>query len=317
LSRWIPIGAAFLVGVFTALQARINGQLSDVLDNALEAATISFGSGFIILVVFAAFNRRLRTGIVRVVDALRDGSLPRWQVLGGLMGGFFVVVQSATVPVIGVAIFIVAVVAGQTANSLIVDRIGLGPAGKQPINAWRVGAAVIALVAVALAVSDRLTGTASILPVAFALLAGVLVAVQQAINGRVGQVAGTPMTAAWANFFFGSLGLGMALGFVVLVFAAPVSTLPSGPWWLYTGGLIGAVYIATAAWVVPIIGVLVFVLVSISGQLVGSLILDWVWPIGGARVTWALVGGVLLAFVAVFVATRPGATSRIHSRMQG
>ena len=57
-------------------------------------------------------------------------------------------------PSLGVAVFTVAVVAGQSSNSLIVDRMGLGPAGKQAITRSRVISAVLAVVAVTVAVVE-------------------------------------------------------------------------------------------------------------------------------------------------------------------
>ncbi len=306
LSRSIPITAALAVGVLIALQARINGQLSTELNNGLQAALISFGSGLVLLSVMWLASAKMRAGGRRMVHAVRDGTLPTWMILGGFLGGFFVTVQATTVPVIGVAVFTVAVVAGQSANSLFVDRIGLGPAGKQPITLGRVGAAILAVAAVVLAIADRFGGGSGVTPLAvgFALFAGFAIAVQQAMNGRVSRASESPFTAAWLNFAFGTLGLGVALGVAAVVTGHPIGALPSGPWWIYVGGVLGVAFIATSAWVLPIIGVLVFALVAIAGQLIGSLVLDLVFPVPGSNVTWNLVAGVLLALVAVLLATR-------------
>jgi transporter family-2 protein len=304
--RAFPITVAFVIGVLIAGQARINGELSVALSGGIQAAVISFGSGFILLTALLVFLPQMRRGIPQLARAVRAGSLPRWQVFGGLLGGFFVAVQSATVPVLGVAAFTVAVVAGQSANSLLVDRAGLGPAGKQPITAIRVFAAGLALVAVTLAVADRFGDSVNFAPLAlaFAVIAGVLIAVQQAINANVGRAAGSPMTAAWVNFFFGTLGLGAALGIGITFFTGQWTALPSAPWWMYLGGTIGLIFIAAAAWVVPIIGVLIFALASIAGQLFGALALDVVLPAPGSSITWNLVAGVLLALVAVVLSGR-------------
>ena len=157
--------ASVSVGAMTALQSRINGELAHVTGNGIEAAVVSFGSGWILLSLLLAW-RPMRTGLAGVVRAVKSGSLRPWQVMGGFLGAFFVCVQSISVPLIGVAIFTVAVVAGQSSNSLVVDRVGLGPAGKQPITGARVLSALIAVIAVAIAVSDRVIGPAdSSLPV--------------------------------------------------------------------------------------------------------------------------------------------------------
>ena len=42
MPAWLAIGGAVLVGVLTALQARINGQLGARLDDGLVAAVVSF-----------------------------------------------------------------------------------------------------------------------------------------------------------------------------------------------------------------------------------------------------------------------------------
>jgi bacterial/archaeal transporter family-2 protein len=306
ITRFLPPAAAFVVGLLVALQARINGQLSSELQNGLQAAVVSFGSGFIVLTLLLVFMPRMRQGFPQLRQALREGTIRPWQIFGGILGGFFVAVQSATVPVLGVAVFTVAVVAGQSANSLFVDRVGLGPAGKQPITPARVVAAVLAVFAVGLAVFDRLVAASDIAPfaVAFALIAGVLIAVQQAINARVGRAAHSAWTAAWVNFVFGTAALILGLGIAVGIGWTQLSALPGHSWVIYTGGLIGVLFIATAAWVVRVIGVLLFAVLTIAGQLLGALILDIVAPTPGSLVTWNLLAGVLLALLAGVIASR-------------
>ncbi len=304
--------AAFGVGALTALQSRINGELSYVTGNGIEAAVVSFGSGWLILTVMLLAWRPMREGLRQVMASVRDGRLKWWQVLGGLLGAFFVAVQSTTVPVIGVAVFTVAVVAGQSANSLVVDRIGLGPAGRQDITVARVLSAVLAVLAVGVAVSDRWSGpgNSSLLAVAAALVAGLAIAVQQAINGRVGRAAGNAFTATWINFGFGCLLLGSAFGLAWAFTSYDPGPLPSQPLWLYLGGAIGVLFIATAAWVVQVLGVLLFALLSIAGQLTGALVIDIVLPTPGSTFHPVLVLGVLLAGLAVAVGAAPAWRAR-------
>lgn len=294
---------ALAVGALTALQSRINGELASVTQSGLQAAMVSFGTGWILLSVILLARPGVRRGLVAVGQALRSGSLRWWQVVGGLLGGFFVAVQSATVPLIGVAVFTVAVVAGQVSNSIVVDRIGLGPAGRQPVTPTRVISAILAIGAVVIAVSDRLGGEVegSTLAVVAALVAGLAIAVQQAINGRVGATARNAWTAAWVNFTLGTVMLGVALGVAWGLTEFDPGALPAGPWWLYLGGTIGVLFIAAAAWVVQRLGVLLFALLAITGQLTGALLLDWLAPAAGVTFHLTLVAGVVLAAVAVAV----------------
>lgn len=303
--RFVPLLATFLVGGLTALQSRINGELSRSIGGGLEAAIVSFGSGLLILLVLTAVNPSIRAGLGRVTRAVRTGELAWWQILGGILGGFFVAVQAATVPLIGVAVFTVAVVAGQSSNSLLVDRVGLGPAGRQAITVRRAVSAALAVAAVALAVGSRFVeGSVPPAAVAFAFVAGLAIAVQQAINGRVARTSQNPMSATFLNFLFGTMALASAFGVTWAVTGSGPSALPAGPWWLYMGGAIGIVFIAIASWVVPIVGVLFFALLSIAGQLSGALLLDLVAPTAGTKLEWNLFAGVLLAFCAVAFAAR-------------
>lgn len=301
----VPLVASFAVGATTALQARVNGQLAVELGNGLEAAVYSFGSGLIVLAVIVALVPSVRRGVARVPKAVRSGELSWWQPLGGVLGGFFVGVQTAAVPLVGVAVFTVAVVAGQSLNSLVVDRIGLGPAGVQHLTVPRLVSAAVAVLAVAVAVSSRLSSTDfSPGAVVLAFVAGLAIAVQQAVNGRTARAAGNPMSAAFLNFVMGTAAL--LAGFLVrwAVSGTGPSPLGGGPWWAYVGGLLGLGFIAIAAWAVPLVGVLVFALVTIAGQLSGALMLDIVAPTAGTQVGWNLIVGVLMAFVAVAIAAR-------------
>ncbi len=102
------------------------------------------------------------------------------------------------------------------------------------------------------------------------------------------------------NFVTGVSILIMVFGFMVLVGTVAPRALPSGPLWLYFGGVVGVIFIGTTAWVVGKVGVLRLSLLAISGQLVGSLVLDLV--VNG-YLDAPLILGVILAFMAVIVNT--------------
>jgi len=121
---------AAISGVMIALQARANGELSHRLGNGVEAALVSFGSGLIIIAIVAIFSPKIKEGARNLRGAVVRKELPRWTLFAGALGGSFVAVQTHIVPLIGVAIYSVSSIAGQTAASLIVDRIGFTGGGK-------------------------------------------------------------------------------------------------------------------------------------------------------------------------------------------
>ncbi|MGH3979249.1 MAG: DMT family transporter [Pseudonocardiaceae bacterium] len=311
--RVAGLAVAVVVGMALAAQARINGELAGRIGDGVVAALLSFAGGQLILLIMVAAVPRMRRGVVRVVRAVRDGGLRPWHVLGGLFGAFLVICQGLTVGAIGVAVFTVAVVAGQAMSSLAVDRAGVGPGGSRPVTVTRIAGALLAIGAVLLAVSERL-GMPSALGIAvLPVLAGIGVAWQQAVNGRVsaaaagnagGGVVGGALSAALVNFT-----VGIALLLVVAVVEVALRGLPAplpGDPLLYLGGPLGVVFIATAAAVVSLTGVLLLGLGTVAGQLFGALLLDLLAPAAGDHLTATTVAGTALTLVAMAIAALPG-----------
>ena len=298
LPVWVALGGAALIGVMTAVQARVNGQLGVRLEDGLVAALISFGSGLLILTVASIALPAGRRGFVRLASGVRERRIPFWMLCGGAAGALTVATQGLAVGLIGVALFTVGVVAGQTVCGLVLDRLGAGPSGVVAVTTGRVLGGVLALAAVAIA----LTGGTVDAPLWMLLLpfaAGVGIAWQQATNGRLRQRVGTPLTATLVNFIGGSLCLLVAAGIGVAV-TGPPAALPTEPW-LYVGGALGVCYIFLSAALVVHTGVLLLGLASVAGQLAASVALDLVWPApAGPSVGTALtMAAVALASVVV------------------
>ncbi len=306
-------GTAVVVGVGVAMaaQARINGELASRIDDGLVAALTSFVGGLLLLTLLVAVLPQMRLGLGKVRAALVDRRLRPYQLLGGIFGAFLVTTQGLTVSALGVAVFTVAVVAGQAASSLLVDRAGVGPGGPQPVNVPRVVGAVLALGAVVLATSDRLGTPGTLWLVVLPALAGVGIAWQQAVNGRVGAAArgvGHPLAgmlpAALVNFTVGTVALVLVTTVEVAIRGLP-DPLPTEAW-LYLGGPLGMLFIGAAAAVVPITGVLLLGLGTVAGQLIGALLLDLFVPAGHGHLTATTLIGTALTLVAVTVIALPG-----------
>jgi transporter family-2 protein len=291
---------AALSGLMIALQARANGELSHRLNNGLEAALVSFGSGLIIIAVIAAFNPAIKEGIRNLRAAVANKEIAQWKLLAGALGGSFVAIQTHIVPLIGVAIYSVASIAGQTAMSLVVDRIGLTGGGKKLISKRRVAAAVLTVLAVFVSVFDRIDAkNLSLFAVVLGCLAGAVVGVQRALNGQINEHSHQSFTTSLLNFITGtSLLLLLILG-GVLIGKIELVPLPAGPWWIYTGGVIGVIYIAFTSTIVQHLGVLTFTLFSVGGQLVGSLVIDLISPTNGVNVSAYLVTGIVMTYLGV------------------
>ena len=293
--------AAFC-GVMIAIQSRVNGELSHRLNNGLETACISFGSGLVVLIFIALANKKVRTGFGKISLAARTCAIPRWRLGAGVLGGLFIAIASSIVPLIGVAIYSVASIAGQTAVSLVVDRMGITGGGKAPITARRLGAAIVTVIAVLISVWDRIdANNLSLFAVLLAVIAGAGVGVQRALNGQINEFSHQSFATSLLNFINGTAILFLMLFVGIFIGKAHLTPLPAGPWWLYTGGTIGVIYIAFTSTIVQHVGVLTFTLFSVGGQLLGSLILDALVPTQGAHVTSYLITGIVMTYLGVIV----------------
>ena len=289
-------------GLLIALQARANGELSDRLGNGLQAALVSFTSGLIIIVVIALFNPSIKEGVRTLRRAVIAKAIPPWTLFAGMLGASFVAVQTQIVPLIGVAIYSVAAIAGQSAISLVVDRIGLTGGGKKEITPRRVTAAFVTVFAVFISVADRLDGKdLSIAAVILGVFAGAIVGVQRAMNGQINEHSQQSFTTSLLNFMMGTTFLLVLLLFAMTLGGMKLSPLPAGPWWIYTGGAIGVLYVAFTSTIVQHLGVLTFTLISVGGQLAGSLLIDFFSPTDGVQISIYLVSGIILTYLGVLV----------------
>jgi transporter family-2 protein len=295
-------GLAALSGVMIALQARANGELSYRLDNAPQAALVSFSSGLFFITIYAIFSPKIKDGIKRLRSAVSSGEIPKIRLLAGSLGGAFVALQTSVVPLIGVALYSVASIAGQSAISLLVDRIGLTGGGVKLISPRRIAAAFITVIAVLVSVLDKLEAdNFQLFALLLALIAGALVGVQRALNGQINEHSQNSYTTSLLNFITGTSFLTLFIIILIALGRVELQPLPIGPWWIYTGGVIGVIYIAATSLIVQHLGVLTFTLFSVGGQLIASLLLDIYSPTQGVSVSWYLVSGIAMTYIGVLV----------------
>jgi transporter family-2 protein len=293
---------AALTGVLISLQTRANGELSYLINNGLEAALVSFGSGLIIILIITPFNPHIKDGIANLRAAVARREIAKWKLLAGALGGSFVAIQTQVVPLIGVAIYSVASIAGQTAMSLIVDRIGLTGGGKKLISPRRISAALMTVLAVLISVLDRIhANNLSKIAVIGGCIAGILVGFRSALNGEINEHSKQSFTTSLLNFIAGTSFLLVLMIGGIFLGKIHLSPLPAGPWWIYTGGVIGVIYIAFISTIVQHLGVLTFTLFSVGGQLLSSLIIDLVSPTHGVHVSIYLVTGIIMTYLGVIV----------------
>ena len=137
---------------------------------------------------------------------------------------------------------------------------------------------------------------------ALVFLAGVVIAVQAAINARLGQALGNGMHAVLVSFVIGTVGA-VLYCLVEGGSVASLETLKAGPWWMWTGGLLGVAFVWSTIFAVPKIGVAVMFPLVVAGQMAAAIVLEHFGLLGSPTqpVSWARIGGVLLVVLGVVV----------------
>lgn len=294
---------AFLVSMSNALQARVNGAASEFVANPITAAMMSVGGGFLCAVLLIGFSGSARRGVGSLWRAGKQGRLQWWNYLAGMGGAVFILGQASIVPAYGVTLYMVSVVAGQSVASLLVDRLGIGVGPRRMVTMSRIAAALMAVSGALMVGLARPDGIVlAVAGLMWGLGAGGLTAIQYALNGLISKETGSVIVTSALNFF-----VGFSLLTVVYVISAAVAgfSIAAPPPihdypWLWLGGPLGLLFIASAAALVRTLGVLAFTVTSVSGQLTGALALDWFLPSGGSVLNGLVLAGFATTLAGVF-----------------
>jgi len=112
-----PLLIIILAGSMAALQAPMNAALGQGLGSGPAAATISFGVGFLALLLVLTMTGDM-------AHLTKATSVNRWLLIGGCLGAFYVWAILWTIPVLGVLTAISAMILGQLIVALLLDAFG-------------------------------------------------------------------------------------------------------------------------------------------------------------------------------------------------
>ena len=300
-TTWLFVVFAIAIASLNSLQARVNAELGFITGDGLLSAFLSITSGFVILLTVVAFSPKARKALGLVPVLLKTKKLAWWHLLGGASGAFYAVAQTTTGILLGVALFSVAIVSGQTLSSALADRYGIGPSGIHRLTPPRIIGTILVLVAVIVSVGGQINASFSVWVALVPFIAGFMFGLQLAVNGRVRQETSSVAASTFINF-----GVAAVLLFVFVAVKSFFIPLPSelpGDLWLYTGGVLGSVFIAGSAFVVARIGVLVLGVSVVAGQLMGATVIDLIAPSPLHPLTVSTIAGVILAIVAVAISS--------------
>jgi bacterial/archaeal transporter family-2 protein len=140
------------------------------------------------------------------------------------------------------------------------------------------------------------------IPMILAATAGISLVVQQALNANLRAALNS---AAWSGIMSYFIGV-ICMAALALALQDPIPSVATAariPWFAWSGGLFGAIFVVLAIFLIPQLGAAAFFALLIAGQMLGSIAFDHfgllgvpVHPVSAVRVIGAalLVGGVVL-----------------------
>lgn len=120
-------------GALLSVQAAINGQLGSKV-GVFRSAFLTFSVGALITALLIFF--------FETKHAVTLLEVPKWQLLGALLGVPYIVIMVLAVQRIGTAVATVAVIFGQLAMSMLIDNFGWLHNEAIPFSITRLGAVV-------------------------------------------------------------------------------------------------------------------------------------------------------------------------------
>ncbi|WP_025752612.1 MULTISPECIES: DMT family transporter [unclassified Pseudomonas] len=149
-----------------------------------------------------------------------------------------------------------------------------------------------------------------VLPPALALFAGAVLPFQATANAAVGRALGHWLWGAFTSLTVSSLVVIVAL-LVLRVPAPDMGKALQGPWWLWVGGVLGALYVAGAAALTPRLGAAGFLVLVVAGQIITAVLADHFGVMGltGKPLNLARLAGVVLILCGVLLVQGTWATA--------
>ena len=264
--------AALLVGAIVPVQTAINTRFRESVGSPIVAGFFSFIIGlFVSALIALALTGHL------IPDLATAAQQPWWVWLGGFMGVSFIVGNILLFPRIGSVETVILPILGQVTMGLLCDTTGIFNSPHVGVGPLRILGVAVVLVGIALVLeigrgAATTHATASGVKLWLWRLFGVLIgmgsATQTAVNGFLGRALGNPLPAGEVSLAVGVLLLAV-LSIVPRGPRRALFTRPApGPWWMWFGGVLGALFVVGGATLSPILGTGT----TVIGSLVGSIV---------------------------------------------
>lgn len=291
---------ALAMGLLVPLQTASNSRLRQAVGPAYVSTLVSFTVSTLALLLVS-----LLAGIPFVPTNEMLAEAPWWSWFCGLVAVVTITIAIHLFKEIGQLQAMIIPMFSQLIFSLLIDHFGWFGAQVMPLGGKRIiGALLLILGIVMVVILPRLgakqqsasKGSRLALWQLLAVMSGCLSASITGAYAQLASAVGNPVQATTVAFFVATMVLLLLCvcnGSVRLVGKAFSSDYP---WWMWTGGLCGAMIVFGNAWLVPKVGVGVFAMALLVGQLSLSMLMEHRGWLGAPRksISWLQIVGILL-----------------------
>ena len=298
---------ALALGLLMPFQTAANSRLRQVVGPAYVSTLVSFTVSTLALLLVS-----LVAGIPIMPTETMLAEAPLWSWFVGIVAVVTITIAIHLFKEIGQLQALIIPMFSQLIFSLLIDHFGWFGAKVIPLGTSRIIGALLLIVGVTLVVVlPRLksgqkavgasTGSRQTFWQLMAILSGCLSASITGAYAQLSSIVGNPVQATTVAFFVATMALLLfctCLGKTQLVGKAFSSEYP---WWMWAGGLCGAIIVFGNAWLVPKVGVGVFSMALLVGQLGLSMLMEHHGWLGAPRkrVSWLQIVGILLMLAGV------------------
>lgn len=135
---WWIVAAVVLGGTAISLQAPINAALARELGGPVPAAAVSFGVGFVVLLIIALLQGQ-------GAAFLKLPQVPAWTLIGGCLGAWYVLTSVWGVSQLGVLTLVAALILGQMSAAMVIDATGALGVAVREVTPTRIAAAILVM----------------------------------------------------------------------------------------------------------------------------------------------------------------------------
>ena len=305
----IYILIALVMGFCTPLQTAANSRMRQLVSSAPLSTLISFAVSTIVLVIVALIAS---IPLMPSQQAFHDA--PWWSWFIGVIPLITITIAIHLFKEIGQLQAMVIPMFSQLLFSLCIDHFGWFGARVMPLGWQRAIGAVLLIIGVTMVViiprlknssipkADNSTARLLLWQIA-AVISGCLAAVVGAILASLGQVIGSAIQATTVLF---AIATGVMIVFCCLngsVIKLRKAFTTNAPWWMWMGGILGAIIVYANAWLIPLIGVSVFMMTLLIGQLLLSLLMERHGWLGAPKkhISWTQIAGILIMLAGIFL----------------